>query len=55
MRSLTITGNSADFSGTTRLEDATRVTFDVSIADNGEGTSDTFSITPAMVTPPAVI
>ena len=43
-RTLTITGNSADFSGTARLEDGTRVTFDVSITDNGDGTSDTFSI-----------
>ena len=45
VRTLTITGTSADFRGTTRLEDATRVTFDVRIADNGDGTSDTFSIT----------
>jgi hypothetical protein len=44
VRSLTITGNSADFSGRADLGGGNRVTFDVSITDNGDGSSDTFSI-----------
>ena len=43
VRSLTITGNSAAFSGTANIG-GNNVTFDVSITDNGDGTSDTFSI-----------
>ena len=45
IKSLTITGKSADFGGTADLGGGTRVTFDVNITDNGEGGSDTFSIT----------
>ncbi len=41
VRSLTVTGNSADFRGTGRLKDGTRVNFEVTAADNGDGTSDT--------------
>lgn len=45
IRSLSINGNSADFSGSARLDDGTRVTFSVSVTDNGlPGTSDTISI-----------
>jgi hypothetical protein len=44
IRSLTITGNSADFGGTANVG-GSNVTFDVNITDNGDGTSDTFSIT----------
>jgi hypothetical protein len=44
VRSLTITGNSAEVSGTADLGGGNRVTFDVNITDNGDGTSDTFSI-----------
>jgi hypothetical protein len=44
--SLSITGISAEFSGIARLEDGTRVRFDVSVTDNGEpGRLDTISIT----------
>jgi Galactose oxidase, central domain/Kelch motif len=44
--SLSITGINAEFSGKARLEDGTRVTFDVSVTDNGEpGILDTISIT----------
>ncbi len=44
VESLTISGNSADFSGFVILDGKT-VTFDVSVTDNGEpGTSDTISI-----------
>ena len=46
IRSLSITGNSAEFSGQGYLENGSRVTFNVSVTDNGEpGTSDTISIT----------
>ena len=45
IRNLSITGNTADFSGPAHLEDGTRVRFTVSVTDNGEpGTSDTISI-----------
>lgn len=45
VRSLSINGNSADFSGSARLDDGTRVTFSVTVTDNGlPGTSDTISI-----------
>ncbi|SRR6266568_6278591 len=45
VQSLTITGNTADFSGQARLDGGTRVTFSVSVTDNGfPGTSDTISI-----------
>ena len=45
IQSLSITGNTASFSGQGHLEDGTRVTFSVSVTDNGEpGTSDTISI-----------
>jgi hypothetical protein len=44
-QSLSITGISAEFSGKARLEDGTRVTFSVSVTDNGEpGRLDTISI-----------
>ena len=43
--SLSIPANTAEFSGSARLEDGSRVTFDVTVADNGSpGTSDTISI-----------
>ena len=43
--SLYINGHAADFRGSGRLEDGTRVSFNVSVIDNGEpGTSDTISI-----------
>ena len=46
IQSLSITGINAEFSGKARLEDGTRVTFDVSVTDNGEpGRLDTISIT----------
>ncbi len=45
IRSLSIPSNTADFSGSARLEDGTRVTFTVSVTDNGSpGRSDTISI-----------
>ncbi len=44
-RSLSITGNTADFSGEARLDDGSVVTFNVNATDNGEpGTLDTMSI-----------
>jgi hypothetical protein len=46
IESLAITGINAEFSGIARLEDGTRVRFDVSVTDNGEpGRLDTISIT----------
>jgi hypothetical protein len=45
IQSLSITGNTAGFSGLGRLGDGSRVRFNVSVTDNGEpGTSDTISI-----------
>jgi hypothetical protein len=45
IRTLSISGNTAGFSGQGRLDDGTRVSFDVSVTDNGSpGTSDTISI-----------
>jgi hypothetical protein len=45
IQSLSITGNTADFSGQALLEDGSRVRFNVNATDNGEpGTSDTISI-----------
>ena len=45
IRSLSITGNSAQFSGQGHLENGSRVRFNVNVTDNGEpGTSDTISI-----------
>ncbi len=44
VRSLTVTGNSADFRGSGRFEDGTRVNFQVTVMDNGAGTSDTFPL-----------
>jgi hypothetical protein len=45
VRTLTFTGNSADFGGNARLGDGTRVTFSVSITDNSsDGGSDSFNI-----------
>jgi len=44
VRSLVVTGNSADFSGNGRLDDGTPVNFQVTAVDNGAGTSDTFSV-----------
>ena len=43
-RSLTFTGKSAGFSGTARLGGGSKVTFDVSVTDNGDGSTDTFTI-----------
>ena len=45
IRRLTINGNSATFNGRADLGGGNRVTFNVSVADNGPGTSDTLSIT----------
>jgi hypothetical protein len=45
VRTLTFNGNSADLGGTARLGDGTRVTYSVTVTDNGDGSSDTFSIT----------
>ena len=45
VQSLSITGNTAGFSGQARLDGGTRVTFTVNVTDNGEpGTLDTISI-----------
>ncbi len=45
IRSLSIPSNTADFSGSGRLEDETKVRFTVSVTDNGSpGRSDTISI-----------
>jgi hypothetical protein len=45
IQSLSITGNSAEFSGSGRVQDVGRVTFNVSVTDNGSGgTSDTISV-----------
>ena len=45
IRTLTFSGNSADLGGTARLGDGTRVTYSVSVTDNGTGGRlDTFSI-----------
>jgi hypothetical protein len=44
--SLSINGNTAACSGTGRLDDGTKVSFNVNVTDNGSpGTSDTISIT----------
>ena len=45
IRRLSINGNSANFNGRADLGGGNRVTFNVSVADNGPGTSDTLSIT----------
>jgi hypothetical protein len=46
IRTLTFSGNSADLGGTARLGDGRRVTYSVSVSDNGiDGSLDTFSIT----------
>jgi len=46
IHTLTFSGNSADPGGTARLGDGTRVTYSVSVTDNGsDGSLDTFSIT----------
>jgi hypothetical protein len=46
IQSLLITGHTAEFSGSGRVQDVGRVTFNVSVTDNGNpGTSDTISIT----------
>ena len=44
VRSLTITGNTANFLGHGHLEDGTPVNFEVTAVDNGDGTSDTCSV-----------
>ena len=45
IQSLSITGNTASFSGVGRLDDGSRVSFNVIVTDNGSpGTSDTISI-----------
>lgn len=45
IRSLTITGSSADFSGIARLGDGSKVRFSVSVMDNSAaGSTDTFTI-----------
>jgi hypothetical protein len=42
---ISINGNTAELSGPALLEDGSKVTFTVSVTDNGEpGTSDTISI-----------
>jgi hypothetical protein len=47
VRTLTLTGNSADLDGTARLGDGSKVTYSVSVSDNSsDGSTDTFSITP---------
>ena len=52
IRNLSINGNIADFNGIGKLEDGTRVRFNVSVTDNGEpGTSDTISISLTTATP----
>ena len=45
IRRLSINGNTANFNGRADLGGSNRVTFNVSVADNGPGTSDTLSIT----------
>ena len=45
IRRLSINGNSATFTGRADLGGGNNVTFNVSVADNGPGTSDTLSIT----------
>ena len=44
VRSLAVTGNSAEFRGSGHLEDGTRINFKVTDVDNGTGTSDTCSV-----------
>jgi Kelch motif/Galactose oxidase, central domain len=45
VRNLSIDGNTAAFNGTARLDNGTKVQYDVSVTDNGRpGTSDTISI-----------
>jgi expansin (peptidoglycan-binding protein) len=45
IRTLAFTGNRADLSGNTRLSDGTKVTYSLSVTDNGsDGSSDTFTI-----------
>jgi len=44
VRTLTFTGNSADFGGTARMGDGSKVTYSVSVTDNGDGSTDTFNI-----------
>ena len=44
IRTLTITDNSANFRGRAHLEDGTPVNFEVAATDNGDGTSDTCSV-----------
>src|SRR5450432_3630620 len=45
IRTLTFNGNSAELDGTAQLGDGTKVTYTVSVADNGsDGSTDTFSI-----------
>ena len=44
VRRLTITGSSAHLAGTGKLTDGTRVSFSVDVMDNGDGSTDTFSI-----------
>jgi len=45
IQSLSITGNTASFSGVGRLDNGTKVRFSVNVTDNGEpGISDTISI-----------
>ena len=45
IRRLSIKGNSASFNGRADLGGGNRVTFKVSVTDNGPGTTDTLSIT----------
>jgi hypothetical protein len=44
VRTLTFTGNSADFGGTARMGDGSKITYSVSVTDNGDGRTDTFDI-----------
>ncbi len=46
VRTLTFTGTSAALTGNARLDDRTRVTYNVTVTDgSSDGTSDTFNIT----------
>ena len=44
VRTLTFNGNSAALSGNARMGDGTKVTYSVSVTDNGDGSADTFNI-----------
>ena len=44
VRTLTFSGNTAALGGNARLGDGTKVTYSVSVTDNGDGSTDTFNI-----------